>query len=74
MNLLADDNFTDLSSEVPTKTENNQKFYLNWDELDEKNDMYSKLDLVTAKKDWLKILFSLEESESNPMSLCSASS
>ena len=39
-NLLSDDGLTDLTSDVPAKTETVQKFYLNWDELNEKDDMY----------------------------------
>ena len=39
-NLLSDDGLTDFTSDVPAKTETVQKFYLNWDELNEKDDMY----------------------------------
>jgi hypothetical protein len=38
--LFQGDGFSDLTHEPPKK-ENNQKFYLDWDELNEKEDMYS---------------------------------
>lgn len=52
--LFQGDGFSDLTHEPPKK-ENNQKFYLDWDELNEKEDMYSVWDEENVRNDWSKI-------------------